>query len=128
MYDAETLLQAPALVLCGVDSWYDDVVVVFVAMDAGRDRVVGVLEDSLNDVDTLFVQKTLHGLDDVHTQRWVLATITGAISQLKLRNSNFNWNCNSPKKKRSNFNCNFNCSLKKIHYITIIFQLFFNYI
>jgi hypothetical protein len=66
-YDVETLLQDPALVLCCVCSWHDDVVVVIVAMDAGRDRVVGLLEDSLDDVDALLIQKILHVLDDVHT-------------------------------------------------------------
>ena len=57
--DAEALLQDRVLVLCGVCARHDDVVVVFVAMDAGRDGVVRVFEDSLNDVDALFVQKIL---------------------------------------------------------------------
>jgi hypothetical protein len=35
----------------GVGTRHGDVVVVFVAMDADRDRVVGILEDSLDDVD-----------------------------------------------------------------------------
>ncbi len=66
--DAEALLQYRVLVLCGVGTRYDDVVVVFVAMDPGRDGMVRVFEDSLDDVDALFVQKILHGLYVVHTQ------------------------------------------------------------
>ena len=66
--DAEALLQDRVLVLCGVGSWHDDVVVIFVAMDAGRDGMVRVFEDFLDDVDALFVQKILHGLDVVHMQ------------------------------------------------------------
>ena len=66
--DSEALLQDRVLVLCGVASWHDDVVVVFVALDIGRNRVVGILEDSLNDVDALFVKKVFHGLDVVHLQ------------------------------------------------------------
>ena len=62
-----------------------------------------------------------NGIRTGFVQRWVLDTITGAINQLKLRNCNFNCNCNSPKKLRSNFNCNFNCSLKKN-------KLYYNYI
>jgi hypothetical protein len=42
-YNAEALLQDRVLVLCGVGSWHDDIVVIFVAMDAGRVRVVGIL-------------------------------------------------------------------------------------
>ncbi len=61
--DSEALLQDRVLLLCGFGTRYDDVVVIFVAMDAGRDGVVWVFEDSLDDVDALFVQKVLHGLD-----------------------------------------------------------------
>ena len=66
--DSEALLQDRVLVLCCVGTRHYDVVVVFVAMDIGRYRVVGILEDSLNDVDALFVQKVFHGLDVVHMQ------------------------------------------------------------
>ena len=38
--DAEALLQDRVLELCGVGSWHDDVVVIFVAMDAGRHGMV----------------------------------------------------------------------------------------
>jgi hypothetical protein len=55
-------LQDRVLVLCGVGTWHDDVVVIFVAMDAGRDGMVRVFEDSLDDVDALFVQKIPMGL------------------------------------------------------------------
>ncbi len=44
--DAEALLQDRVLVLCGFGTRHDDVVV-FVAMDAGRDGMVRVFEDSL---------------------------------------------------------------------------------
>ncbi len=44
--------------MCDVGTWHDDVVVIFVAMDAGRDGMVRVFEDSLDDVDELFVQKS----------------------------------------------------------------------
>jgi hypothetical protein len=40
--DAEALLLDRVSVLCGVGTRYDDVVVVFVAMDAGRDGMVWV--------------------------------------------------------------------------------------
>ncbi len=66
--DADALLQDRISVLCGVGTRHDDVVVIFVAMDADRDGMVRVFEDSLDDVDALFVQKILHGLDIVHTQ------------------------------------------------------------
>ncbi len=66
--DAEALLQDRVLVLCGVGTWHDDAVVIFVAMDAGRGGMVRVFEDSLDDVDALFVKKILHGLDVVVTQ------------------------------------------------------------
>ncbi len=66
--DADALLQDRVLVLCGVGTRHDDVVVIFVAMDADRDGMVRVFEDSLDDVDALFVQKNLHGLDILHTQ------------------------------------------------------------
>ncbi len=66
--DAEALLQDRFLVLCGVGTRHGDVVVVFVAIDAGCDWVVRVFEDSLDDIDALFIQKILHGLDVVHTQ------------------------------------------------------------
>ncbi len=66
--DAKALLQDRVLELCGVGTRHHDVVVIFVAMDAGRDGMVRVLEDSLDDVDALFVQKILHGLDVVHMQ------------------------------------------------------------
>ena len=66
--DAYALLQDRVLVLCVVGTWQDDIVVIFVAMDADRDRVVGILENSLNDVDALFIQKILHGPDVVHMQ------------------------------------------------------------
>ena len=69
--DAEALLQDRVLVLCCVGTRHDDVVVILVAMDAGRDRVVGIVENSLNDVDALFIQKILHGLDVVHTQSFL---------------------------------------------------------
>ncbi len=66
-YNAEAL-QDRVLVLCGAGSWHD-VVVIFVAMDAGRDGMVRVIENSLDDFDALFVQKIiLRGLDVVHTQ------------------------------------------------------------
>ncbi len=55
--DAEALLQDRVLVLCGVGTRHDYVVVIFVAMDAGRDGMVRVFEDSLDDVDELFVLK-----------------------------------------------------------------------
>ncbi len=55
--DAEALLQDRVLVLCGVGMRHDDVVVVFVPMETGRDGMVRVFEDSLDDVDGLFVQK-----------------------------------------------------------------------
>ena len=55
--DAEALLQDRVLVLCGVGTRHDDVVVILVAMDAGRDGMVRVFKDSLDDVDALFVQK-----------------------------------------------------------------------
>ncbi len=51
----------------GVGTRHDDVVVIFVAMNADRDRVLGIFDNSLNDVDALFIQKILHGLDVVHT-------------------------------------------------------------
>ncbi len=54
--------------MCGVGTQHDDVFVIFVAMDAGRDGMVRVFEDSLDDPDALFVQKILHGLDDVYMQ------------------------------------------------------------
>ena len=66
--DAEALLQDRVLALRGVGTRHDGFVVIFVAMDADRDRVVGILENSLNDVDALFIQKILHGLDVVHMQ------------------------------------------------------------
>ena len=66
--DSEALLQDRVLVLCGVGTRHYDIVVVFVAMDAGRDGVVRVFKDTLDDVDALFVQKVLHGLDVVHSQ------------------------------------------------------------
>ncbi len=40
--DVEALLQDLVLVLCGVGTRHDDVVVIFVAMDAGRDGMVWV--------------------------------------------------------------------------------------
>jgi hypothetical protein len=64
--DAEALLQDRVLKPCGVGARHDDVVVVFVAHGVRRYRMVGILEDFLNDVDALFVQKILHGLDVVH--------------------------------------------------------------
>ncbi len=63
--DAGALLQNRDLVLCGVGSWHDDVIVVLVVLNTGRNRVMGILEDPLNDVDALLVQKILHGLDVV---------------------------------------------------------------
>ncbi len=66
--DAEALLQDRVLVLCGVGTRHDDVVVISVAMDADRDGMVGFFEDSLDDVDALFIQKILHRLDVVHMQ------------------------------------------------------------
>ena len=66
--DAEALLQDRVLVLCGVGTRHDDVVVIFVAMDAGRDGMIRVFEDFLDDVDALFVQKIFHELDVVQTQ------------------------------------------------------------
>jgi hypothetical protein len=66
--DSEALLQARVLVLCGVGTRHYDVVVIFVAMDAGRDGVIWVFEDSLDDVDAFLVQKVPYGLDVVHTQ------------------------------------------------------------
>jgi hypothetical protein len=63
--DAEVLLQDRVLVLRGVGTRHDDVVI-FVALDAGRDQVV-VLDNCLNDVEALFIQKILDGLDVVHT-------------------------------------------------------------
>ncbi len=67
--DSEALLQARVLVLCGVGTRHYDVVDLFVAMDAGRDGVVRVFEDSLDDVDAFLVQqKVPYGLDVVHTQ------------------------------------------------------------
>ncbi len=62
---AQALLQDRVLVLCCVGTWHDDVVVVLVAMDGCRDRAVRILEDSLDDVDALLLQKILHGLDVV---------------------------------------------------------------
>jgi hypothetical protein len=59
--DAEALLQDRVLVLCGVGTRHDDVVVVFVALDAGRDGMVRVFEDSLDDVEAFFIQKIFHG-------------------------------------------------------------------
>ncbi len=44
--DSEALLQDRVLVLGGVGSWYDDMVVVLVVLYARRYRVVGILEDS----------------------------------------------------------------------------------
>ncbi len=66
--DVEALLQDRVVVLRGVGTRHDDVVVVSVAMDASRDGMVRVFENSLNDVDALFIQKILHGLEVVHTQ------------------------------------------------------------
>ncbi len=54
--DAEALLQDRVLVLCGVSARLDYVDVVFVALDAGRDGMVRVFENTLDDVDALFVQ------------------------------------------------------------------------
>ena len=56
---------------CKTEFWYCVVLVrgtMIVAMDAGRDGVVRVFKDTLDDVDGLFVQKVLHGLDVVHSQ------------------------------------------------------------
>ena len=52
--DAETLLQDRVLIPCGVGARHDDFIVVFVAHGIRRYRMVGILEDSLNDVDALF--------------------------------------------------------------------------
>jgi hypothetical protein len=60
--DAEVFLRDRVLVLRGVGTWHDDVVVIFVAMDAGSDGMVRVFEDSLDDVDALFVEKIPIGL------------------------------------------------------------------
>jgi hypothetical protein len=70
----EALLQDRVLVLCGFGTRHDDVVVIFFAMDAGHDGMVRVFKDSLDDVDALFVQKILHGLDVVHMQSslWII--------------------------------------------------------
>ncbi len=54
-----SLLQDRVLVLCGVDTRHDNAVVVFFAMNAGRDGMIRVFEDSLDDVDPLCVQKSL---------------------------------------------------------------------
>ncbi len=43
-------------------------VFVFVAHGIRHYRMVGLLEDSLNDVDGLFVQEILHGLDVVRME------------------------------------------------------------
>ncbi len=68
--DMKALLQDRVLVLCGVGSWQHDVIALLVVLDTGRYRMVGILEDSLDDVDALFVQKIIQplGLDVVHMQ------------------------------------------------------------
>jgi hypothetical protein len=48
--DVKALLQDRVLLLCGVGSWHNDIVVGFVAMDAGRYRVVGILEEEVEAV------------------------------------------------------------------------------
>jgi hypothetical protein len=58
-HDVKALLQDRVLVLCCVGSWHNDVVVVFVAMDVCRYRVLGVLKVSLDDVEAFFVKKIL---------------------------------------------------------------------
>jgi hypothetical protein len=50
------------MVFGGVGSWYDDVVVVLVVLYVRRYRVVGILKDSLKDVDALFILKIFMGL------------------------------------------------------------------
>ncbi len=49
--DAEAFLQDLVLLLCGVGTRHYDAVVVFVAMDAGRDGMVRVFEYHLDDVE-----------------------------------------------------------------------------
>jgi hypothetical protein len=66
--DAEAPLLDRVLVFCCVGSSHD-VIVVLVVLDTGRYRVMEMtFEDYLNDVDALFVQKILHGLDVVHME------------------------------------------------------------
>jgi hypothetical protein len=64
--DAMVFLQDRFSVLWAVGSSHYGVV--FFAIDAGHNRVVGIIGDSLNDVVALFVQKVIRGLDVVHRQ------------------------------------------------------------